>query len=86
MKTYEHIDRDYQHTLALSDRDRMEFMENPVLLRYPVADDILKRLERLVEMPKRSRMGNLLIVGESNNGKTTLVEQFQKRAWPAVHQ
>ena len=30
-------------------------------------------------MPKRSRMGNLLIIGESNNGKTTLVEQFQDR-------
>ena len=76
--TYEHIHQKYQHTLALSDQDRMEFMESPILLRYPAADKILKRLERLFVMPKRSRMGNLLITGESNNGKTTLVEQFQK--------
>ncbi|MCY4121945.1 MAG: TniB family NTP-binding protein, partial [Acidobacteria bacterium] len=36
-------------------------------------------LQRLLEMPKRARMDNLLIVSESNNGKTTLVSQFQKR-------
>ena len=79
MKTYKHIHPQYQYALALSDRDRMEFMESPILLRYPAADDVLKRLERLFAMPKRSRMGNLLLVGESNNGKTTLIEQFRDR-------
>lgn len=76
---YEHILQEYRHTLALSDRERMDFLESPILLRYPAADHILKRLERLFVMPKRSRMGNLLIIGESNNGKTTLIEQFQGR-------
>ncbi|WP_164579704.1 TniB family NTP-binding protein, partial [Pseudomonas viridiflava] len=35
-------------------------------------------LESLLEAPKRSRMPNLLIVGESNNGKTTIIKQFEK--------
>ena len=76
MTSYEHSDPDLRHVLGLSDHERLGFMDWPILLRYPAANEILKRLERLLEMPKRPRMGNLLIVGESNNGKTTLIEKF----------
>ena len=76
MTSYEHLDPDLRHVLGLSDQERLAFLERSILLRYPAGDEILKRLERLLEMPKRPRMGNLLIVGESNNGKTTLIEKF----------
>ena len=76
MTSYEHIDPDLRYVLGLSDRERLAFMDRPILLGYPVGDEVLKRLERLLEMPKRPRMGNLLIVGESDNGKTTLIEKF----------
>ena len=79
MTTFEHIDPDLRYVLNLSDRKRLRFIDRPTLLRYPAADDISKQLVRLLKMPKRARMDNLLIVSESNNGKTTLVRQFQKR-------
>lgn len=79
MEAYEHIDPELRYVLDLSDRERLHFLDRPTLLRYPAADDIFKQLLRLLEMPKRARMDNLLIVSESNNGKTTLVSQFQKR-------
>lgn len=79
MTTFEHIDPDLRYVLNRSDRKRLRFLDRATLLRYPAADDISKQLVRLLKMPKRARMDNLLIVSESNNGKTTLVRQFQKR-------
>ena len=76
---HEHIDPELRYVLDLSDRERLHFIDRPTLLRYPAADDIFKQLTRLLEMPKRARMDNLLIVSESNNGKTTLARQFQER-------
>ncbi len=76
---HEHIDPELRYVLDLSDRERLHFIDRSTLLRYPAADDIFKQLTRLLEMPKRARMDNLLIVSESNNGKTTLARQFQER-------
>lgn len=78
MTTGEHIAPNLRHVLGLSDRERLAFMDRPILLRYPAGKEILTQLQRLIEMPKRPRMGNLLVVGESNNGKTTLIEKFHE--------
>lgn len=43
---------------------------------YTKSDHILKSMELLLRFPKSGRMQNLLIVGESNNGKTTIAERF----------
>ena len=45
-------------------------------ISYPKADEILGNLEMLMHFPKSDRMQNLLIMGESNNGKTTLAKRF----------
>jgi len=45
-------------------------------IRYPVADRIADRLEALLASPRVTRMPNLLIVGDPNNGKTALIERF----------
>ena len=78
MTTGEHINPELRYVLGLSDRERLAFMDRPTLLRYPAGEEILKQLERLLEMPKRPRMANLLVVGESNNGKTTLIKKFHE--------
>ena len=74
----EHIWPHLRHTLAFSDRERLQFMDRPTLVKYDAGDEILAELERLFQAPKRPRMGNLLIAGDSNNGKTTLVAKFQQ--------
>lgn len=45
-------------------------------INYPKADQILKALDLLLRFPKSDRMQNLLIMAESNNGKTTLARHF----------
>ena len=76
MTTDDHMRPDLRYVLGLSDRERIAFMDRPTLLAYPAGNEILKQLQRLFEMPKRPRMGNLLIVGEPNNGKTTVIKKF----------
>jgi hypothetical protein len=52
-------------------------MDQPRWISYPQATNILDTLRGLMEKPARSRMPNLLIVGEPNNGKTTIVQRFR---------
>lgn len=46
---------------------------------YPRAKEILNSLEDLMCYPKTDRMPNLLIIGDSNNGKTKILKHFMKR-------
>ena len=71
-----HIHPDFQHVAGLSNEERIRFLYEPRWLGYPRAHEILGRMRALMEMPTRPRMTNLLIVGEPNNGKTTLVRRF----------
>lgn len=71
-----HIHRDFIPMLALSDADRIAALDMPRWIGYTRASEILDILQGLLNKPKRPRMPNLLIVGESNNGKTTLVRRF----------
>ncbi|WP_221412876.1 TniB family NTP-binding protein [Elizabethkingia anophelis] len=43
---------------------------------YTTAKSIQKKLEDLRDYPKTLRMPNLLLVGDSNNGKTVLLNRF----------
>lgn len=57
-------------------------------INYPKSVQILKSLEMLLRFPKSNRMQNLLIMGESNNGKTTIAKRFLEKNPPylEVHQ
>ncbi|MGJ8586285.1 MAG: TniB family NTP-binding protein [Marinosulfonomonas sp.] len=76
MNNLEHIHPDFRHIMALSDKERIEFMDQPRWVSYPVAQRTLDHLQGLLNKPPRPRMPNVLIVGESNNGKTTIVKRF----------
>ncbi len=76
MNSYDHIHQDFRHVLALSDRERMEFLDKPRWIGYQGAQQILSTLEELLLKPARPRMLNLLLVGDPNNGKTTIVRRF----------
>ncbi|MCP5352044.1 MAG: TniB family NTP-binding protein [Chromatiales bacterium] len=68
--------------LDKSDEERIRYIRSPHWIGYPRANEILERLEVLLEYPKSHRMPNLLIAGESNNGKTMLVTRFCNRHKP----
>ncbi len=46
---------------------------------YTNAVSILKKMEDCLNYPKSIRMPNLLIVGDSNNGKTALLNKFDQQ-------
>lgn len=70
---------DLRYVLGRSAAERIRFMDKAQILKYPAASDLENELVRLLNMEKRPRMGNLLIIGESNNGKTTLVRKFYEQ-------
>ena len=64
--------------LELPDADRILFLRQPRWIGYGRTKSILARFEQLLHHPRTERMPNLLLVGETNNGKTTLVERFAR--------
>lgn len=76
MISYAHIHPEFQHVAALSDKDRITFLDMPRWIGYAKAQQLLETLQGLLHKPQRPRMPNLLVVGESNNGKTTVIRRF----------
>ena len=76
--SYEHILPDFRHIMGMADKERIEFMDQPRWIGNKTAQQILDTLQGLILKPVRPRMPNLLIVGESNNGKTTIVRRFRE--------
>lgn len=62
--------------LERPDQERIAYIRSPRWIGYPRAQEILTQLENLLTHPKAHRMPNLLIVGDTNNGKTMLVRRF----------
>lgn len=75
---YTHIHENFRHIATLPDNERIEFIDQPRWIGYPNANAIIDLMQSLMNKPKQPRMSNLLIVGESNNGKTTILTQFHK--------
>jgi hypothetical protein len=76
MTEYAHIHPNFRHIMLLSDKERIEFLHQPRWIGYKAAEQVITTLSELMNAPKRPRMQNLLLVGESNNGKTTVIRQF----------
>jgi len=68
--------------LKLPEAERIRYIRKNKWFGYPKAKEVLDNLEDLLEYPKTSRMPNLLVVGETNNGKTTIIQEFLSRYPP----
>tara|TARA_R110002072_G_scaffold26335_2_gene87291 strand:+ start:2690 stop:3592 length:903 start_codon:yes stop_codon:yes gene_type:complete len=59
-------------------RERIERIWKPCWIDYAVAREGLTRLERLLIHPRTHRPPCCIVVGDTNNGKTTLARRFQQ--------
>jgi type II secretory pathway predicted ATPase ExeA len=67
------------HALAQADvPERIRHIQSNLWIRYPAADFILNRLEELLAHPRVGRMPNMMLIGETNNGKSKLIDRFCK--------
>lgn len=65
--------------LSIPIDERIERIRSPRWIGYPRSKTILAKLEDLLVYPKSHRMPNVLLVGETNNGKTMLIERFRSQ-------
>lgn len=85
MKNNEHLNNllpSVREKLNLSNDDRKEFILEEKWITYPNAKEILDKLEFLYKHPKKTRMPCMLIVGGTNNGKTSIINKFLKKHPP----
>lgn len=68
--------------LGRSQSERIHYIRSPHWIGYPAAQTALDRMENLLTHPKSHRMPNLLLIGDTNNGKTMLVRRFCNRYKP----
>ncbi|MDQ2817796.1 MAG: TniB family NTP-binding protein [Candidatus Eremiobacteraeota bacterium] len=64
--------------LELDNSERIQRIRAGCWISYGRAARILEKLDDLLTHPQTHRMPNLLLVGETNNGKTMLANQFLK--------
>jgi len=81
MTTEEHLNNlhpNVHEKLKLSKENRIEFLLEEKWITYPNAKEILDKLNFLYKHPRKSRMPCMLIIGETNNGKTSIINKFIK--------
>lgn len=77
--SYEHLNKSAQESLSLSKEARIDRIRSERWIGYTRAQQILEKLEDLMTHPKVHRMPNLLMVGDTNNGKTMVVNRFYQK-------
>lgn len=75
----EHLFDKAASLIAAPVRERISYVNEDKWIGYPKAQDIIDQLEDLMVYPKSDRMPNLLIIGDSNNGKTNILRRFSNR-------
>lgn len=75
----EKLTKSAQSYINSSTEDRIKKCKEQVWIPYTKAKEILSELDELYEHPKKERMPNLLLVGNTNNGKSTILNRFIKK-------
>lgn len=77
MSSFSHLAPGVVPALSFSTEERIHFAQRDHWIDYPRAKEALALLEDLLGYPRTLRMPNLLLVGDSGNGKSTIIERFR---------
>lgn len=75
----DHLDPEVSKALLLPKAERIAFAQADRWIGYTRASQILAQLDQLAIYPKTLRMPNVLVVGRSGNGKSSILERFINR-------
>lgn len=78
IKSGAHLHDAAKKYLEVGNKERIQYILSPRWIGYPKAKQIISKLEDLQAYPPRHRMPNMLIVGDSNSGKTAIAERFSE--------
>ena len=78
----DHLLPEAREIALLPAEQRIAQLRSDYWIGYSRAEQALKRLEELLNWPKKLRMPNMLIIGSTNNGKTMIVEKFRRSHLP----
>ena len=76
---YSHIHKNFRHIALLPNNERIAFIDTPRWIGYSRANEVIEVMQGLMNKVKQHRMPNLLLIGDSNNGKTTIIKDFAER-------
>lgn len=79
MITISHLDPEVVCVLEQAREERIGYCKTDRWVGYTRATEILNQLDQLLVYPKSLRMPNILVVGRSGNGKSSIVERFSSR-------
>lgn len=79
MTTHTHLLPEVREFLTLPNTERIQNCLEDKWIGYTRALSILKRLDDILVYPRTLRMPNILVVGRSGNGKSSLLERFINR-------
>jgi ATP-dependent Clp protease ATP-binding subunit ClpA len=82
---YPHLDEVTRSMMEKSDKERIHYINGSTFIPVQEALEILERFTELVDHPKIPRMPNYLLVGETNNGKTSILLEFESQ-YPVINQ
>jgi hypothetical protein len=75
-EAYPHLNEATRAVMGSSEAERIAWAKQPRLVSYSRYLDVMQILEDLLTHPPVSRMPHLLLVADSNNGKTSICEKF----------
>jgi len=76
---FPHLDDSTKNVFENSNEERIRYILESKFIPYPETLEILQLFTDLVDHPQIDRMPNYLLVGETNNGKTAILREFESR-------
>lgn len=82
MITYPHLSESAAVKMTLTDDERLFHLKQKDWVPYRKAGDLLDKWTDLIRMPSQPHLPNMLVASEPRNGKTSLIQQFNRLQMP----
>lgn len=79
-----HLDKITQGLLNDSIDQKINQVRSNRWINYPKAKEVMFELEQLLNFPRIHRMPSMLLVGDTNNGKSMIINRFKYKNEPFI--